>query len=65
MESDMFTGWTADRDNGILSADIANYKGSELPSTGGMGTMVFYAAGGCIVAAVCFMLVKKKEKCTE
>lgn len=46
LDSDLIEGWTVDTDTGILSADIANYKGSELPSTGGMGTMIFYVVGG-------------------
>lgn len=65
LESDILEGWTADTDTGMLSADIANYRGSELPSTGGMGTMMFYVVGGCIMAAVCFVLVKRKEQCAE
>lgn len=62
LDSDMIEGWTADTDTGILTADIANYKGSELPSTGGMGTVMFYAAGGCIIAVVCIILVKKRKE---
>lgn len=65
LESDMLAGWMSDKDTGILSTDIANYRGSELPSTGGMGTMMFYATGGCIMAAVCFMLVKRKGQYAE
>lgn len=65
LDSDMIEGWTADTDTGMLSADIANYRGSELPSTGGMGTATFYVTGGCIMAMVCFMLVKRKEKYAE
>lgn len=65
LESDMLEGWASDTDTGILSADIANYRGSELPSTGGMGTTMFYATGGCIMAAVCFVLVKRRKSCAE
>ncbi|MFZ3554075.1 SpaH/EbpB family LPXTG-anchored major pilin [Bifidobacterium adolescentis] len=39
---------------GIASADIVNTKGSELPSTGGMGTTVLYAAGAAIVLVAAF-----------
>lgn len=39
---------------GTASADIVNTKGSELPSTGGMGTTVLYAAGAAIVLAAAF-----------
>ena len=31
--------------DGTASADIVNTKGSELPSTGGMGTVLLYVAG--------------------
>ena len=65
LDSNMIEGWTADTDTGMLSADIANYRGSELPSTGGMGTMMFYVVGGCIMAVVCFILVKRKEQCAK
>lgn len=39
---------------GIASADIVNTKGSKLPSTGGMGTTVLYAAGAAIVLVAAF-----------
>lgn len=44
-----FTGATADKSSGIISGTIVNNKGSELPSTGGMGTVVLYTVGGLIV----------------
>lgn len=62
LESDMLTGWAADTDTGILSAGITNYKGSGLPSTGGMGTVMFYVTGGVIVLAVCIVFVKKRRE---
>lgn len=42
------TGLTDDailNDEGIASTDIVNTKGSSLPSTGGMGTVLLYVAG--------------------
>ena len=39
---------------GIASADIVNTKGSSLPSTGGMGTTILYAAGAAIVLVAAF-----------
>lgn len=39
---------------GTASADIVNTKGSELPSTGGMGTTILYAAGAAIVLVAAF-----------
>lgn len=35
--------------NGTISASIVNNAGNELPSTGGMGTTLLYAAGAAIV----------------
>lgn len=34
-----------DRTNGTVQADVVNKKGSNLPSTGGMGTVLLYVAG--------------------
>ena len=39
---------------GTVTADVVNQKGSNLPSTGGMGTTVLYAAGAAIVLAAAF-----------
>lgn len=40
--------------NGTVQADVVNKKGSNLPSTGGMGTTVLYAAGAAIVLVAAF-----------
>lgn len=40
--------------NGTVQADVVNVKGSNLPSTGGMGTTVLYAAGAAIVLVAAF-----------
>lgn len=39
---------------------IENKKGPEMPSTGGMGTMLFYLAGGVLAAAALVMVIRKK-----
>lgn len=39
---------------GTVVAAVVNQKGSNLPSTGGMGTTVLYAAGAAIVLAAAF-----------
>ena len=39
---------------GTVTADVVNQKGSNLPSTGGMGTTVLYAAGAAIVLVAAF-----------
>ena len=40
--------------DGTASANIINTKGSELPSTGGMGTKILYVAGAAIVLVAAF-----------
>lgn len=40
---------------------IENNKGTELPSTGGMGTTILYIIGGVLVAGCAIMLVAKKR----
>lgn len=53
--------FTANKSEGSLSTTVVNKKGSELPSTGGMGTTVLYAIGGAlVVAAGCGLVVKKR-----
>lgn len=64
LNGEMIDGWQASVDTGILNSDIANFKGSELPSTGGIGTNVFYAVGGVIVFAVCIVLIRKRKEQT-
>ncbi|MBS4456267.1 SpaH/EbpB family LPXTG-anchored major pilin [Tuanshanicoccus lijuaniae] len=44
-----------------LTTTIVNKKGVELPSTGGMGTTIFYVIGGTlVVGAVVFLVAKRK-----
>lgn len=45
---------------------ISNTKGTELPSTGGIGTTVFYVVGGgMVVGAVVFLLTKRRVSGNE
>lgn len=48
--------------DGSLTTNIVNKKGSVLPSTGGVGTRMFYVFGGCLVAAAVVLLALKKRK---
>ena len=50
-------------DNGILNKtiDVINNAGALLPSTGGMGTTLFYVIGGLLVVAVAVLLITKKR----
>ena len=44
---------------------VVNLTGTELPSTGGMGTTLFYAVGGVLVAAAVVILITKKRMSAE
>lgn len=46
---------------GSLTTDIVNQSGTVLPSTGGMGTTVFYVVGGGLMAVAVVLLVTKKR----
>ena len=38
-----------------------NQSGAELPSTGGMGTTIFYIVGGLLAVGAAILLVTKKR----
>ncbi len=46
---------------GIFSTNIVNKSGSLLPSTGGIGTTIFYVVGGILVIGAGILLVTKKR----
>lgn len=46
---------------GATKVEVENKTGTELPSTGGMGTTIFYVVGGLMVAAAVVALVAKKK----
>lgn len=48
-------------EDGFAVASVANGKGNTLPSTGGMGTTLFYVIGGLMVAGAAVLLVTKKR----
>lgn len=48
-------------DNGSVKTTIENLKGSTLPSTGGIGTTMFYVGGGVLVAGAGVLLITKKR----
>ncbi|MBE6994734.1 MAG: LPXTG cell wall anchor domain-containing protein [Ruminococcaceae bacterium] len=52
-------------DNSFAEADITNNTGIELPSTGGIGTTIFYVVGGLMVAVAGVMLITKKRMSRE
>ena len=50
-----------DLTDGTVSAKIENTSGSTLPSTGGIGTTIFYVAGGVLVVGAGVLLITKKR----
>lgn len=44
---------------------VNNQSGTELPSTGGMGTTIFYIVGGVLLAGAVVLLVTKKRMSVE
>ena len=46
---------------GVFAADVINKSGSLLPSTGGIGTTIFYVVGGILVIGAGILLVTKKR----
>ena len=61
---DSWTSVTAavnDVEQSSVSVQVANNKGSILPSTGGIGTTLFYVIGGVLMAVAAVLLVTKKR----
>ena len=44
-----------------VTAKVANNTGSELPSTGGMGTTIFYVLGSILLVGAAVLLITKKR----
>ena len=45
----------------VISSEIPNNKGTLLPSTGGIGTTIFYVVGGILVIGAGILLITKKR----
>lgn len=50
-----------DAKNGVFDTTIVNKRGTTLPSTGGMGTTIFYVIGAILVIGAGILLVTKKR----
>lgn len=48
-------------DSGRFTTSVKNFKGNTLPSTGGMGTTVFYVLGSILAVGAAILLVSKKR----
>ncbi len=53
--------FNVDIPTGTATVNIANLTGSLLPSTGGIGTTIFYIVGGALVLFAVVLLVTKKR----
>ena len=50
---------------GVIETDIENNKGVQLPSTGGIGTTIFYVAGTILLVGAAILLVAKRRVTAE
>lgn len=57
--------FTAVVNDGSLSTDVVNNSGTQLPSTVGMGTTIFYVLGSVLVIGAVVLLVTKKRMSTK
>ncbi len=55
---ELFTGEVS---TGTLTTSVVNEKGTVLPSTGGIGTTIFYLAGAVLMIGAAVMLITKKR----
>lgn len=53
--------FAADASTGTVSTDVVNNSGHELPSTGGIGTTIFYIIGGILVVGAGVLLITRKR----
>lgn len=47
--------------NALQVAKVANNQGAELPSTGGIGTTIFYIVGGMLLVGAAIVLVARRK----
>ena len=52
---------TTEAPQGVDEVKVLNQTGTELPSTGGIGTTIFYVLGGVLVVGAAVLLVTKKR----
>lgn len=55
------TSKAGDVDKGTVGITVENFAGSTLPSTGGIGTTIFYVVGSILVLAAVVLLITKKR----
>ena len=54
-------GKDATVENNVIKFDVENNKGAELPSTGGIGTTIFYVIGAILVLGAGILLVTRRR----
>jgi len=52
---------TVDGTTAIYATDVIDNSGSTLPSTGGMGTTLFYVIGGLLIVAAAIVIISKRR----
>lgn len=52
---------TIDNDKSTMTNEVINMSGSTLPTTGGMGTTIFYVVGSILVLGAAILLITKKR----
>ena len=50
-----------DEDTGVIEADVVNNSGTVLPSTGGIGTTIFYVVGMILVLGAAIILFSRRR----
>ncbi len=55
------SGVTYDATEGVFSITVEDAKGTQLPSTGGIGTTIFYILGGLLVVGAAVVLVARRK----
>lgn len=55
------TSTNGDVNNGTVGITVENNKGSQLPSTGGIGTTIFYIVGGILMVGAAVLLITKRR----
>ena len=52
---------SANTSTSVIDYKVENNKGTELPSTGGMGTTIFYVVGGLLIIGAAIILVARRK----